>query len=84
MADDDDWETDADYQNDLTEAEQRAFGNREQMVRYNEVMEKSGGSIPGEAKAGVTLAAPVSSQPPSEPQSNSALPAHSSTVCPGQ
>jgi hypothetical protein len=31
---DDDWETDADHVNDLTEAEQRAYGNRETMLKY--------------------------------------------------
>ena len=47
---DDDWETDADYENNLTESEQRAFGNKETMEKYNAVMEKAGGGpAPGEA-----------------------------------
>ena len=29
MADDDEWETDPDFVNDMTEAQQRAFGNKE-------------------------------------------------------
>jgi len=45
MADDDDWETDPDYKNDLTEAQQRAFGNKETMDKYNAVMDKSGGDV---------------------------------------
>eukprot|EP00316_Scyphosphaera_apsteinii_P011186 CAMPEP_0119298776 /NCGR_PEP_ID=MMETSP1333-20130426/926_1 /TAXON_ID=418940 /ORGANISM="Scyphosphaera apsteinii, Strain RCC1455" /LENGTH=760 /DNA_ID=CAMNT_0007299969 /DNA_START=35 /DNA_END=2317 /DNA_ORIENTATION=- len=50
MADDDDWETDPDFKNDLTEAEQRAFGNRETMERYNELMDKSGNSVVGASR----------------------------------
>ena len=57
MADDDDWETEADYVNDLTEKEQRAFGNKETMTKYNAVMEKAGASIPGESKMTTTQAA---------------------------
>ena len=38
MAPDDDWETDADYENTLTEAETRAFGNRETMDKYSTLM----------------------------------------------
>jgi len=60
---DDDWETDADFENNLTEAEQRAYGNRETMEKYNTVMSKGGGSVPGEAK--MSLAAPPAPTPPS-------------------
>ena len=47
MSDDDDWETDPDYKNDLTEEQQRAFGNKETMEKYNAVMDKSGASAVG-------------------------------------
>ena len=29
MSDDDDWDTDPDFKNDLTDAQRRAFGNKE-------------------------------------------------------
>ena len=61
MADDDDWETDADFENNLTEVEQRAYGNAETMARYQAAMDKSGGSVPGEQLAGIT-------QPAAPPQ----------------
>ena len=38
MSDDDDWETDADFVNDLTEEQKRAFGNKETMQKYNATM----------------------------------------------
>ena len=44
MADDDDWETDADFENNLTEAERRAYGNVETKKNYEKVMDKSGSS----------------------------------------
>ena len=50
MSDDDDWETDADWENNVTEQEQRAFGNVETRDKYNAVMDKSGHSIPGQAR----------------------------------
>ena len=62
---DDDWETDPDFTNDLTEKQQRAFGNQETMQKYNSVMDKAGGSIPGEAPK-ISLApkpSPASMQP---------------------
>ena len=46
---DDDWETDADFENNLTETEQRAFGNKATMDKYNAVMDKKGGHAPGES-----------------------------------
>ena len=49
MADDDDWETDADFENNLTEAERRAYGNVETKKNYEKVMDKSGSSAPGES-----------------------------------
>jgi len=48
--DDDDWETDADYVNDLTEEQQRAFGNKETMEKYNNVMDKTGDSVVGASR----------------------------------
>jgi len=48
--DDDDWETDADFENNVTEQEQRAFGNAETRDKYNAVNDKMGSSIPGEYK----------------------------------
>lgn len=67
MADDDDWETDADFENNLTEAEQRAYGNAETKARYEQVMEKSGATAPGESLKGVTMA--PATAPPTPPPS---------------
>ena len=69
MADDDDWETDADFENNLTEAEQRAFGNKETMDKYNTVMDKAaGGAVPGEAKMAQSMAPTAAQQ--AAPSSN--------------
>lgn len=59
MADDDDWETDPDYKNDLTEEQQRAFGNREAMEKYNQAMgrQDTEGAI-GQMKVQVVPLAP--------------------------
>ena len=67
MADDDDWETDADFENNLTEAEQRAYGNRETMDKYNAVMDKAGGSIPGASMQSSAPAAKAAAPPLVEP-----------------
>ena len=66
MSDDEEWETDADFENNLTEKEQRAFGNKETMDKYNAVMDKTGGSIPGESK--LSLAKPATPEAPPRPE----------------
>lgn len=71
---DDDWETDADFENNMTEAEQRAYGNRETMEKYQAVMEKAaGGAIPGQSKLGVTPAKELGTNP-SAPNPSAAAP----------
>jgi len=75
---DDDWETDADHVNDLTEAEQRAYGNRETMLKYQSVMETSGASVPG----GVTLAPGAKAPAPAMDVSDDAAPAAPASPAP--
>ena len=62
MGDDDDWETDADFENNLTEEQQRAYGNAETMAKYQSVMDKAAGSVaPGSYESRV--AAPTAAPP---------------------
>jgi len=51
MADDDDWDTDPDFKNDLTEAEKRAYGNRETMEKYQAATGGHGAAVGSESGA---------------------------------
>ena len=55
---DDDWDTDPDFTNDLTEAEKRAYGNRETMEKHQAVTGGFGAAIGSESGAMNTPAHP--------------------------
>ena len=57
---DDDWDTDPDFKNDLTEAEKRAYGNRETMEKYQSATGGHGAALGAESGA---LNAPVPPPP---------------------
>ena len=48
---DDDWDTDPDFKNDLTEAEKRAYGNRETMEKYQSATGGHGAALGAESGA---------------------------------
>eukprot|EP00908_Phaeocystis_cordata_P003209 Transcript_13501.p1 GENE.Transcript_13501~~Transcript_13501.p1 ORF type:complete len:700 (-),score=271.86 Transcript_13501:500-2500(-) len=57
---DDDWDTDPDFKNDLTEAEKRAYGNRETMEMYQKATGGHGGVVGAQTGA---LNAPATPAP---------------------
>ena len=57
---DDDWDTDPDFKNDLTEAEKRAYGNRETMEMYQKATGGHGGAVGAQTGA---LNAPATPAP---------------------
>lgn len=48
---DDDWDTDPDFKNDLTEAEKRAYGNRETMEKYQSATGSHGAALGAQSGA---------------------------------